>query len=328
MEFRKIRPEYIAIIIMYFGFAVKMYTVVPILKYMDNFSIVEFIVIELAYLIGMLALALPRKSDVHRCLFVGAIVYSLIYFITAWDMLFKSFQYYDNQMETFVEGVLMIGIGLLMIYNIMMYLRKLSSSTAMIFYALIASLVLEIILLFSSYRQFRDIGDVIRYNWSSLPNYLMCIYLLTIVSRTEIKRNTLLFSVRSSFGKIERSTFFQGLTVERSVVEEIKGLNGSNLWCDRYEFMLNSYEKDDYKAVMLKDGDRTHVTITSRNDMTGMNGYRFDLRGVVLDTDDPETCDTVRLYDEDGYFVQLIVSEKYVDRYRKRSLKELIASRE
>ncbi len=58
-----------------------------------------------------------------------------------------------------------------------------------------------------------------------------------------------------------------------------------------------------------------------------MNGYRFDLRGVVLDTGDIETCDTVRLYDEDGYFVQMIVSEEYVDRSREPSLKERLMSR-
>jgi uncharacterized membrane protein len=327
MEFGKIRPEYIAIAVLFFGFLVKLYTVVPILEYLDTFSIAEFIFIEAVYLIGMFALALSRNNDLHRCLFVGSLVYSIIYFITAWDMLFKSFQYYDNRLEVFVEGILMIAVGLLMIYNIVMYIRKLSSSTAMIFYALIASLVLEIILLISSYRDLRDIEYVIRFNWDSLPNYLLCIYLLVIVNKTEIKRNTQLFSVRSSFRKIEKSTFFQGLTVDRSVVGEIRGLDGSNLWCDRYEFLMNSYEKDDYKAVMIKDGDRTHVTITNRDDTTGMNGYRFDLRGVVLDTGDIETCDTVRLYDEDGYFVQMIVSEEYVDRSREPSLKERLMSR-
>ena len=326
MDLGKIRPEYIAIAIMVFAFALKIYDVVPILDFLDDFSIGEFILIELVYAIGILALVLHRESDLHRCLFVGSMVYSTTYFITAWNMLFKSFEYYDNQLETFVEGILMIAIGLLMIYNTVMYVRKLSSSTAMIFYALIASLVLEIILLFSSYRQLRDLEYVFMFNYDSIPMYLLCIYLLAIVSRMEIKRETILYSIRSSFGKMEKSTFFQGLTVERSVINEIKDLNGSNLWCDRYEFMLNSYEKDDYKAVMLKDGDRTHVTIASKDDMTGMNGYRFDLRGVVLDNGDPDTCDTVRLYDEDGYFVQLIVSEKYVDRGRKQSIMERLAA--
>ena len=199
--------------------------------YLDDFSIAEFIVIELAYMVGILALVLHRNNDLHRCLFVGSIVYSVIYFVTAWNMLFKSFEYYDNQIETFIEGILMIAIGLLMIYNILMYVRKMSSSTAMIFYALIASLILEIILLLSSYRQLEDVWYVILYNSDNLPIYLLCIYLLIIVSRTEIKRNTILYSVRLSFGKMEKSTFFQGLTVERSVVGEIKDLNGSNLWC-------------------------------------------------------------------------------------------------
>ena len=326
MESVKIRPEYFAIAIMLFSIIVNIYTIAPLLEYFDDFSIAEFVFRQIVYVIGIIAMLVPRKSDLHRCLFVGSFVYSINYFVTAGDMLFKSFQYYDNPLETFVEGILMIAVGIMILFNIVKFVRKQSSSTAMIFYALIASLVLETVLLISTYRQLRDIEYFIRFNWDSLPVYLMCIYLLVIVNKTEIRSNTLLFSVRSSFRKIERSVFYQGLTVERSAVREISGLDGSNLWCDRYEFVLNSFEKNDFKVAMQKDGSRTHVTISSKDDSTGMNGYRFDLRGVILDTADPETCDTVRLYDEDGFFVQLIVSDRNADESGKKSLRERIFS--
>ena len=134
-----------------------------------------------------------------------------------------------------------------------------------------------------------------------------------------------MFSIGSSFRRIEASSFYQGLTIERPVVEKLLELNGNCLWCDKYEFMMNSYETVDYKAVMVRDGDRTHVTISTKDDTTGMNGYRFNLLGVVLDTGDLYTCDTVRLYDDEGYFVQLIVSEGYMDRKRKKTIKERLA---
>jgi hypothetical protein len=36
---------------------------------------------------------------------------------------------------------------------------------------------------------------------------------------------------------------------------------------------------------------------------------------------------TVRLYDENGFYVQLIVSEEYIDRSRKKTVKEYIMNR-
>ena len=109
--------------------------------------------------------------------------------------------------------------------------------------------------------------------------------------------------------------------------DRIKDLDGSNLWCDRYEFMLNSFKPGDYRGVMVMDNGHIHVTITHKDDVSALNGYRFNLAGVMLDTGDIYTCGTVRLYDDNGFFVQLIVSEEYIDRSRRKTVKEHIMNR-
>ena len=53
---------------------------------------------------------------------------------------------------------------------------------------------------------------------------------------------------------------------------------------------------------------------------------RFVLKGVCTDTGDAETCDTVRIYGEDMFFIQLIAGDPYVDRAEKTSLKDLVSS--
>jgi len=325
MRIRDIHPDYILMALMAFALFVELYAVLPSFRYIEYFTpfaIIGFAAEVTAYSIGIIVLALSKHEGLHRCLFIGALVYSVPYFRMGWNFLFETYSYFEQPIPIFIEGVLMLIVGILIVFNVITYIRRLSNSTSMIFYALVASLALEIVMLFSSYRVIRDFGLFLQINCYDIPTYALCIFLLFIVNKKSVKSQTTLFAIRKGFSRIEASVFYQGLTVERSVVEKIMDLDGGNLWCDRYEFAMNSFEAGDYKAVMTKDGDRTHVMITSKDDMTGMNGYRFDLRGVLLDTGDLYTCDTVRLYDEDGFFIQLIVSEEYIDKNRKQSIKE------
>lgn len=46
-------------------------------------------------------------------------------------------------------------------------------------------------------------------------------------------------------------------------------------------------------------------------DQSVFDSYRMILRGIATDNGDVETCDTVRFYGEDGFFIQLIVVETY-----------------
>ena len=322
MHIKDIYLYYTSMAIVASAFVVNLYTSLPYIDYYHGSYLIGFVVRELAYLIGFITLALFRHGGPHQCLFIGSLVYSAFYFTQGWSILFEGYQYYEDQLPAFVEGILMMTVSILIIFNVATYIRRLSNSTSMIFYALIAALALEVVMLLTSYRTFRDLYLLLRIYWDSIPNYALCIFLLFVVNMKGVKSQTVLFDIRRGFSKIEASVFYQGLTVERSVIEKIANLDGSNLWCDRYEFVMNSFETGDYKAVMVKDGDRTHVTISGKDDMTGMNGYRFDLRGVVLDTGDIYTCDTVRLYDEDGYFVQLIVAEEYIDKNGKKTVRE------
>ena len=313
---------YAAMAIITSAFVMGMCLNLPILEFYSASYLAAFVIRELAYIVGLVFLVLLRHSSLHKCLFIGSLVYGVIYFTEGWNILFESYQYYEDQIPIFVEGILMMAVSVVIVFNVVTYIRRLSNSTTMIFYALMASFALEVVMLISAYRTLRDLDLILRVYLYNIPVYALCIFLLFLVNMKGVKSQTVIFDIRRGFSKIEASVFYQGLTVERSVVERIANLDGSNLWCDRYEFFMNSFEIGDYKTVMVRDGDRTHVTITNKNDMTGMNGYRFDLRGVVLDTGDIYTCDTVRLYDEDGYFVQLIVSEEYIDRNRKKSFKD------
>ena len=50
------------------------------------------------------------------------------------------------------------------------------------------------------------------------------------------------------------------------------------------------------------------------------------LKGVTTDTGDAETCDTVRIYGEDMFFIQLIAGDEYRNRSGKVSIKEMVSS--
>ncbi len=324
MSVRKVHPDYVCMVLLIALLLVKIHGFRESFEYLNTFTRTINIIMILVCVSGIIILAMPDHKGPHRALIVGSAVYGVMCLAEARNLLSQSFQYDISAAAVFIESIVVLLISLVLLFNVALYVRRLSNSTALIRYALIVSIIVEAIGLIDTYRLYDDMEFLWMIYRDSIPEYLLCIYLIILVNSKEIKSKTVIHSIRVSFRKMESACFFQGLTVERSVVERIMDLDGSDLWCDRYVFAMNSFEPGDYKAVMERDGDRTHVIITSKDDASGLNGYRFNLAGVMLDTGDIYTCDTVRLYGEDGFFVQLIVSEEYIDRSRKRSVRDYL----
>ena len=57
--------------------------------------------------------------------------------------------------------------------------------------------------------------------------------------------------------------------------------------------------------------------ITSVENGSGMNVFRFNVTGVWFDTGDVSTCDVMRFYGTEGLFIQLIVRDPEQQRPKK-----------
>ena len=284
--------------------------------------------IQVIYAAAIILVIGAGNKNLKACIIIGAIAYSSVNFVETWELLFDAYRsVFERDVTIFIEMVITLALNGIILFGALIYTGKNSSAAPLIRVSIEICLIIEVVYIMRTFRTFEDIDMLIELYVPLIPTYLQILFVVILLHTREVRLQTPMFRIRTSFRRIEASVFYQGLTVERSVVDRIKDLDGSNLWCDRYEFMLNSFEPGDYKGVMVRGDGHIHVTITHKDDTSAINGYRFNLTGVMLDTGDIYTCDTVRLYDENGFYVQLIVSEEYIDRSRKKTVKEYIMSR-
>ena len=284
--------------------------------------------IQVIYAAAIILVIGAGNKNLKACIIIGAIAYSSVNFVETWELLFDAYRsVFERDITIFIEMVITLTLNGIILFGALIYTGKNSTAAPLIRISIEILLIIEVVYIMRTFRTFEDIDMLIELYAPLIPTYLQIIFVVILLHTREVRLQTPLFRIRTSFRRIEASVFYQGLTVERSVVDRIKDLDGSNLWCDRYEFMLNSFEPGDYRGVMVRGDGHIHVTITHKDDTSAINGYRFNLAGVMLDTGDIYTCDTVRLYDENGFYVQLIVSEEYIDRSRKKTVKEYIMNR-
>ncbi len=284
--------------------------------------------IQVIYAAAIILVIGAGNKNLKACIIIGAIAYSSVNFVETWELLFDAYRsVFERDVTIFIEMVITLALNGIILFGALIYTGRNSSAAPLIRVSIEICLIIEVVYIMRTFRTFEDIDMLIELYVPLIPTYLQILFVAILLHTREVRLQTPLFRIRTSFRRIEASVFYQGLTVERSVVDRIKDLDGSNLWCDRYEFMLNSFEPGDYRGVMVRGDGHIHVTITHKDDTSAINGYRFNLAGVMLDTGDIYTCDTVRLYDENGFYVQLIVSEEYIDRSRKKTVKEYIMTR-
>ena len=318
-----VHPDHISVLILVVAMVVDLYTTYIALDGMDLLDLLMNLIPPLAYGIGASILLFSEHKDASRSFIICSVSYSIAYIATSLTVILGSFEIFSTDPVIFGHVVLMIAIGAAIIANIAFYARGLSPSTTVIRYAIIISLAVEILFFIINVRSFSDDMELVMgIYWDSLPLYIMGVYILILMRFKGVKTQTILYSIRQSMMNIRTSNFLEGIRMDRSTVTSIKDLDGSNLWCDRYECPLNSFSPEDYRMVMVREDGKTHVMISNMDDLSGVNGYRFNLAGVWTDDEDASRCDIVRLYDEEGFFVQFIVSESYVDRSKKRTLSE------
>lgn len=292
------------------------------------YRIIIHLGIQTIYAAAIVLVIGAGNRNLKACIILGAIAYSSVNFVETWELLLGAYSVvFERDVIIFIEMVIALALNGIILFGALIYVGKDSTAAPLIRISIEICLIIEAVYIMRTYRTFHDIDMIVELYAPMIPTYLQILFVDILLHTKEVRLQSPLFRIRTSFRRIEASVFYQGLTVERSVVDRIKDLDGSNLWCDRYEFMLNSFEPGDYRGVMVRDDGHIHVTITHKDDVSALNGYRFNLAGVMLDTGDIYTCDTVRLYDDNGFFVQLIVSEEYIDRSRRKTVKEHIMNR-
>ena len=224
-------------------------------------------------------------------------------------------EFYDFVL--FIEGVISLVVAVMLFLNTVIYLRGLSKSANLIRYGILALLALQILVVIIELRNGESLMEIYEYRSESMPLMMMLILVLSMSSSKEVKQTSIMNTISASIRDMRNSMMAEGMGVDRSIAVKLSGYNEGGLWCESYSFILSSYGAGRFSMTLDPQSGQMVASVTSIENRSGMNNFRFILRGIWFDTGDASTCDLMRFYGTDGMFVQIIVRDARVHGSRK-----------
>ncbi len=326
LENSRIHVDYIAAFLMILIGCLDLYflfdMLVVLLQSMDIYALVHIMRLSLWFL-GASVLLLTEHRSIVKTLVVSSILFAILSLYNAFDSLVLVNEALDYNIVNFFMGAAMLLCGLMLFGNIIIYWTKASSSLDGMLFSLAVLLCLNIIDNLSLIRYGSDPYGVIIMMIPKLPMYALIVLCIMMLRSKSVRVNTMIYDVMQSSKDVRKFATPVGVKVDRMQIQRIKDIADSGLSSDSYEVKLNSYYPVDYKLIFTKSDDRTHVRFCSLDDRTEAGLARFNLKGIWMDTDDPETCELIRLYGDDMFYIQLIVGGPYKKSEEKVSIIEV-----
>lgn len=315
MDFTKIKmhPDFVGALLLFIVFLSELNPRIEYLNIypeLDLISLINDLFNMVLSGLGVLILLFTRHKGLVKILVVCSSIFALMTLHDAYYDLIAYSSWEGYSIRNFVEGVIMLALGLMLLINVVLYVTKASPNLTMMFMGTIGVLGLTIVQIIDKFRLGLTFDYIAQYYLSSsIPMVLLMIFLLVIMRSDTVKTITMLYNIRESFIDTRRAVVPVGVTIDRSILPNLIEIKTDGLLCDGYEIELGSYYAETYKIVLTKNGDRTSLVFSSTTDDSCISHTRFVLKGVWMDTGNPETCDLVRIYGENGFFIQLIAND-------------------
>ena len=330
MDFTKsrIHPDYIGAVLMILIFIAQVYSFRELLGelFTDfNWESLQFFTTAILAFAGAGILLFTKHVDVTKTLVVSSVIFALLELYDAsMDMAIGEYINYDA--ANFIELVLKLACSLLLIANVILYVTRRSNNLTLMMYSLGVIFCLYIIRYLDLYRMGNDFGSIMIDVSTDLPSLLLILFCILLLRSKTVKVNTLMYAIKENYRSVRRVAVPTGVRMDRSEIANLENIARNGMDCDRYEILLNSHYDADYRIVLTKEDCGIVLNFSFLDDDTGIGIARFVMKGVSTNTGDAETCDTVRIYGEDLFFIQLIAGGPYVAPPEKVPLKDMIAS--
>ncbi len=323
----RIHPDYIAAVLLIAMAISEFYKNMYFLDYLISdfgYDSMEFFYLVVICAIGAAVLLLTKHNNVAKTMSVGSMIFALISIDDAIMDLVILGQYTDYDLDLFISGAIYLALGLIIIVNILIYWSKASANLNIMFYSLAGFMFLYVVWLLRLYRNGISVMELMGQILPDLPMLVLLVFIMLLLRSDSVKIKTMMYDIRGSFNEIRESAVPIGIRIDRSKITELNEIVENGLSCDRYVITLNSFHDMDYKIVLTRTGDRTTLDFSSLNDETDVGMIRFMVKDVWTDTGDAGTCDIVRIYSDDMFFIQLIAGGPFIDRSVKVPLKQRV----
>ena len=287
----------------------------------DPFMIVStfrYSFLELFVMIsGLVALVVMKRKGLIAVLGICAIVIAFDCSLEAYVLLID-FRKDLNGLEFFTEGALSLLVAIMLFFNTILFLRGLSKSANLVRYGVLILIVIDLLSIIASLREGSvTFWEIFNIRNDTMPVLLLLFLVFSMTSSRAIKQVSIMGNIGMSIRDMRNSMMEEGIGVDRHVAARFVDYNRNGLWCSEYSFMMTSFRGGRYSVALRPYNGKMMANISSIENRSGMNNFRFVIAGVWFDTGDVSTCDLMRFYSTDGLFIQLIVRDMVVPKPRK-----------
>lgn len=324
----RVHPDYIGAALMILIVIAQIYTYRELLgSLFTDFSTdsLQFFTTAILALVGAAVLLFTKHVDITKTLVVSAVIFSLLSLNDAFtDMLIGEYMSYS--VANFIECVLKLAFALLLMANVALFVTRRSANLTLMMYSLGGIFCLYIIRYLNLYRHDNPLSSVMTDIWTDLPTLMLILFCILLLLSKTVKVNTVMFVIKENYGSVRRVAVPTGLRIDRAEIGNLENIIENGSECERYVIPLNSHYGADYRMVLTRESNGISLNFSFMDDDTGIGIARFIVKGISTDTGDADTCDTVRIYGEDMFFIQLIAGGPYMPPKEKVPLKQLIGS--
>ena len=321
----QIPPEYIAVSLMVIIFARDVSDGWYIFLFIvEPYYLLEMLIVPVLCFVGAAILMFTPHRSTVKTLIVTSLVFAVICLDKAYENLLRDAEFVNYDIINFITGTMMLACGLILLGNIVVYWTRASASLNGMLYSMIIILCLNIVDDLTMYRYGTDMDWAFQIEMRQLPMYALMVFNIILLRSDSVKVQTMLYNVMHSSDDIRRSAVPIGVKIDRTEIPKLQDIADSGLPEEGYEVYLNSFYPVDYRLVLARNGDRISVSFCPADGTSGAGIARFDLKGIWTDTGDAGTCDLVRIYGDDMFFIQMIVGGPYRKSSGKCSLREAL----
>lgn len=309
MKFKFGLKHLIAILFIIWAVAEFLDRFLPMIDFLEYLNLTTILVYwssdALALIGALMMIFLVPKNNLIKTMGMTAIVYGIINLVDAYLSLIYLRQLDVVDIVLFLEGVLSMVVGsILIVCGTMFYLRRMKNSF-MLLLSFIIMLAFYLVMSVYSTRSLDFTGLML-----TVPNMAILLISVLVLSSRSMRQSKQMYRIAQSMDKMyDAMVNNRGVTIRRSILRKLYPMPQEGLPFVSYEFLLGSNFGNGYRAAMYRDENGAHLTIVSINNTSMMNGYAMRVKDIILDNGDIDTCDTVRFYDDRCTFVQLIVTD-------------------
>ncbi len=303
--------EYIAAALLAIVFLSELYTRWDYLETYDLTDVVEITNLVQMILsgLGTFILLFTKHKGPVKVLVICATIFSLIFMGRAYTDLVTLSEFLDHDIVNFVEGTIMIALSLMLLINTILYATRVSTNLTAMFFGTLGVILLSVMEALDYIRYGLYLDTILKFTLTTtIPLVLLAVFLLIIMKSKEVKTNTVLYNIKDSFSDVRKISPI-GACIDRSGLSALQAVASDGTNGNDCEIKLNSYYPVRYKLQMTENDGRTSVSFVSEDDVSRISSFRLLLKGIWTDTGDIGSCDLVRIYGKDGFFIQLIVKD-------------------